>query len=223
MGKVAIIIGASGLVGRMLLEQLLNHSEFEQVKIFVRRKTDIVHSKLQEEIINFKDIDSWKHLVQGDVFFSTMGTTIKKAKTKENQYRVDFTYQHEFAKVAAENGVSTYVLVSSIGADSKSSVFYTRMKGELDEAVSRLNFKRIVIFRPSFLDGNRPEVRVGERIGMAIGHFVTRFVFRNYKPIPISVLAARMISYALDEKEGIRTIEGREIFRVNSTKTGLIR
>jgi len=223
MGKIALIIGASGLVGRNLVEQLLNHSEFDIVRIFVRRKTGLAHTKLQEEVINFKEIDTWKHLVQGDVFFSTMGTTIKKAKTKENQYRVDFTYQHEFAKVAANNGVPAYILVSSIGANSKSTFFYTRIKGELDEAVCNLSFKKIVIFRPSVLDGNRNEVRTGERIGLEISHFITKFIFRKYTPIPISVLAAKMISFANDEQIGLRIIEGNEILKASSTKTGLIR
>ena len=111
MGKVANIIGSTGLVGHQLLTQILDHPEFEKVRIFVRRASGISHPKLEEQIIDFDLPESWKHLVKGDVLFSTLGTTIKTAKTKENQYRVDFTYQYEFAKAASENGVPAYLLV----------------------------------------------------------------------------------------------------------------
>jgi len=157
MEQVANVIGASGLVGQQLVGQLLNHPDFKKVRIFVRRKCGITHPKLEEQLIDFDTPEIWKHLVKGDVLFSTLGTTIKTAKTKENQYRVDFTYQYDFAKVAADNGVSAYVLVSSMGASSKSSVFYSRIKGELEDAVSKLNFRKLIIFRPSILDGNRQE------------------------------------------------------------------
>jgi len=211
MGQIANVIGASGLVGRELLVQLLDHPEFEKVRIFVRRTTGIIHPKLDEQIIDFDQAESWKPLVTGDVLFSTLGTTIKTAKTKENQYRVDFTFQYEFAKAAAENGISTCVLVSSMGANPKSSVFYSRMKGELEEAIKQLNFKKLLIFRPSILDGNRKEKRVGEKIGLIISRFLTRIILKKYRPTPVDVLAAKMISLSLDQTEGFRLVEGLEI------------
>jgi uncharacterized protein YbjT (DUF2867 family) len=213
MGKIANVIGASGLVGQQLVAQLLGHPEFEKVRSFVRRPSGISHSKLEEIQIDFDQPESWKQMVQGDVLFSTMGTTIKTAKTKENQYRVDFTYQHEFAKAAAGNGVVAYVLVSSMGADSKSSIFYSRIKGELEEAVSKLNFRKCIIVRPSILDSDRKEKRAGEKIGLVISRFVTKFVLKKYKPTPVDVLAAKMIGLSLDQKEGFRIVEGLEIFK----------
>lgn len=212
MGKVANVIGASGLVGQQLVAQLLAHPEFEKVRSFVRRPLGISHSKLEEIQIDFGKPESWKQMVQGDVLFSTMGTTIKSAKTKENQYRVDFTYQQEFAKAAAENGVEAYVLVSSMGADSKSSVFYSRIKGELEEAVSKLNFRKCTIVRPSILDGDRKEKRAGEKIGLLISRFITKFVLKKYKPTPVDVLSAKMISLSIDQKLGFMLVEGLEIF-----------
>ncbi len=152
--------------------------------------------------------------MQGDVLFSTMGTTIKTAKTRENQYGVDFTYQYEFAKVAAENGVSAYVLVSSMGASSKSSVFYSRIKGGLEDAVSTLNFRKLIIFRPSILDGNRQEKRAGEKFGLIISRFITSFILKNHRPTPVDVLAGKMIRMSLDQTVGFRMIEGAEIFSV---------
>lgn len=213
MKRIANVIGASGLVGQQLVAQLLAHPEFELVRVFVRRKTGLVHPKLEEHVIYFDLHESWKPLVQGDVLFSTLGTTIKTAKTKENQYRVDFTYQYEFAKAAAQNGVSSYVLVSSMGANSKSSVFYSRMKGELEEAVAKLNFRKLLIFRPSILDGNRKEERSGEKIGLVISRFITRFILKKYKPTPADVLAAKMIRMSLDQTIGNQVVEGLEIFK----------
>lgn len=213
MGKTALIIGATGLVGQHLLIQLLEHPEFQKVRVFGRRTTGIVHPKLEEEIIDFDQPESWKSLVQGDVVFSTLGTTIKTAKTKENQYRVDFTYQYEFAKAAAENGVSTYLLVSSMGADPKSSVFYSRMKGELEDAVAKLPFQKLFIIRPSILDGDRQEKRAGEKVGLILSRFVTKFILKAYRPTPVDVLAAKMIRLSLEEVSGIRTIRGLELFQ----------
>jgi len=213
MRKVANVIGASGLVGHQLVDQLLSHPEFEKVRIFVRRKSGFVHAKLDEQVIDFDQPESWKHLVHGDVLFSTLGTTIKTAKTKANQYRVDYSYQYEFAKAAAGNGVGAYVLVSSMGADPKSSVFYSRMKGELEEAVSKLNFRKCIIVRPSILDGNRQEKRAGERVGLIISRFLTRFILKKYRPTPADVLSAKMISLSVDQTDGLRMVEGLEIFK----------
>ncbi len=213
MSKVANVIGASGLVGQQLVAQLLDHPEFEKVRIFVRRKSGLVHKKLDEQIIDFDQPESWKYLVNGDALFSTLGTTIKTAKTKANQYRVDYTYQYEFAKAAAGNGVGAYMLVSSMGADPKSSVFYSKMKGELEEAVVKLNFRKCIIVRPSILDGDRKEKRAGEKIGLVISRFLTKYVFKKYQPTPVDVLAAKMISLSLDKTEGFRMVEGLEILK----------
>lgn len=213
MGKIANVIGATGLVGGQLVIQLLNRGEFDTVRIFVRRKTGLVHPKLDEQIINFDQPESWAKLVQGDVLFSTLGTTIKTAKSRENQYLVDFTYQHEFAKAASANGVPVYILVSSMGADAKSSIFYSRIKGGLENAVALLNFKRLIIFRPSILDGDHQEKRNGEKIGLVFTRFVTNFVFKNYRPTPVDLLASKMIRSSLDEIDGCYVFEGAGIFR----------
>lgn len=211
MRKVANVIGASGLVGQQLVAQLLAHPEFEKVRSFVRRPSGIVHPKLEELVVDFDRPESWKRFVKGDVLFSTLGTTIKTAKTKANQYRVDFIYQFDFANAASENGVGVYVLVSSLGADPKSSVFYSRMKGELDEAVAKLPFQKIVIFRPSILDGDRKEKRRGEKVGLILSHFLTHFILKKYRPTPVDVLASRMIGLSVDEVPGLRIVEGLEI------------
>jgi uncharacterized protein YbjT (DUF2867 family) len=213
MGKVANLIGASGLVGHQLAVQLLDNYQIEKVRIFVRTRTGLVHPKLEELVIDFDKPESWIHSVKGDLLFSSLGTTIKTAKTKENQYNVDFTYQYNFAKAAADNGVPVYVLVSSMGANAKSSVFYSRIKGELEEEVEKLKFRKLLIFRPSILDGNRQEKRTAEKIGLVISRFLTRFMLKKYKPTPVDRLADKMIRSSLDETSGLRVIEGIEILQ----------
>ncbi len=177
MGKVALVVGATGLVGRQLVYQLLDDDRFDEVRIFVRRSYGRVHPKLKEYIIDFDKAESWQSLVIGDVLFLCMGTTLKAAGSKENQYKVDFTYQYRFAEIASKNGVAGIVLVSSAGADAHSSFFYPRIKGELDEAVARLSFDSVTILRPSLLDGDREEKRIAEKISLFMGRFILRFFF----------------------------------------------
>ena len=166
----AILIGATGLIGKSLLKQLLEDQGITEVLVFHRRATGVTHPKLSEHIIDFDQPESWADRVQGDVLFSTLGTTIKSAGSKDAQYKVDFTYNYQTAQAAAQNGVHTYVLLSSAGANPSSSIFYSRMKGELDEAVKKLAFGRIRILKPSVLDGDREEFRLGERIGIVLGN-----------------------------------------------------
>lgn len=212
MSKTALVIGATGLVGEQLILKLFEHPEFENVVVLSRRKTGLDHPKLEEILIDFNQPESWKDLVKGDVAFSSLGTTIKAAKTKENQYRVDYTYQYEFAKAASGNGVPAYVLVSSLGANPKSSVFYSRMKGELDEAVAKLPFPKTVIVRPSILDGNRKEKRLAEKVSLAIMRFLSKIILKKYRPTPVDLLTDSMIKLALDNALGVRIVEADEIF-----------
>jgi len=140
MKLTANVIGATGLVGKQLVQLLLKNKNFEKVRIFVRRSPGISHPKLEEQIIDFDHEESWAEKLTGDVLFSALGTTLKQAGSKEKQYETDVTFNLNFAQKAKENGIENYVLVSSVGANTKSRIFYTCMKGELEEAVSELNF-----------------------------------------------------------------------------------
>ncbi len=204
--KTALVIGATGLVGSHLVDLLLPDNRFDKVKIFVRRSTGITHPKLAEHLINFDQPDQWRSLVTGDVLFSTLGTTIKKAGSQAAQYKIDYTYQYEFARAAAENGVPVYVLVSSAGANARSSIFYSRMKGELEEAVVKLAFSHIHIIKPGVLTGPRKENRTGEKIGIAVLsvlHKVPGLV--KFKPIHAALVARAMIHAAMDETQTLKT------------------
>lgn len=215
--KTAIVIGATGLVGNHTTKLLLDDSRYSRVKIFVRRKTGISNSKLEEHLVDFDNLQNWKEKITGDELFSAMGTTIKKAGSKENQYRIDFTYQHEFAKAAAENGVKNYFLVSSAGANSSSGNFYLRIKGELEDKISKIPFEKILIFQPSLLVGEREESRFGEKIGFVLINFFMRIIppLKKYKPIRGEEVAKAMINTANDEsKERIRKYKLNEIFHL---------
>lgn len=211
MGKKAILIGATGLVGSNVLQLLLSDERYESVKVLHRRSTGISHPKLTEHIIDFDDQESWKPLVTGHHLFSALGTTLNKAGSKDAQYKIDYTYQYNFAKIASENGVSNYVLVSSLGANPDSGSFYPRIKGELDEAVQELPFDNTLILRPSFLDGSRDEFRLGERIGIAIAKVVCKIPgLKKYHPIKAETVAKAMIE-GLNSKQSKHIFEAQDI------------
>lgn len=214
--KTAIIAGATGLVGRHLLEQVLEDPYFDEVIIFVRRTTGIRHPKLTEHIVNFDTPDEWKDRVKGDILFSTMGTTLKQAGSKEAQKKVDYTYQYEVAKMAAENGVQEYVLVSTPGASPGSMVFYTRIRGELDRDVKKLPFKRIIILKPSVLDGKREKKRSGEEIGIKLGNLLKGIPgLKKYRPIHGRIVARAMIAAVKKEEDaGFREYVLDELFEL---------
>jgi uncharacterized protein YbjT (DUF2867 family) len=209
----ALMIGATGLVGSQLLRQLLEDARFDKVIAFGRRPLDEAHPKLDARVVDFEAPASWSSQVTGDVAFSSLGTTIGQAKTKEAQKRVDYDYQFAFAGAAAKNGVPCYVLVSSASANPKSRMFYSRIKGELDRDVQTLGFDRVRILRPSLLGGERKQARTGEKIGSALlGAANALGIARKYREIHGDVVAKAMINAALDPAKGTRIFTLDEVF-----------
>ena len=217
--KHALLIGATGLVGSHLMQQLLDDERFDSVTVFVRRSTGRSHPKLKEQIIDFEKPMDWQHFVKGDVIYMALGTTLRKAGSKQEQYRVDYSYQYLFASVAAMNGVPELVLVSSAGARLKSGVFYMRMKAELERDIGLLDFKKKVVIRPGALTGPRQEKRLGERIGLAVLRmFVGLGMFRRYRPIHAQVVAKAMIHATFNEQTGMTIYELNEVFELAEGK-----
>lgn len=211
--RTALVIGSTGMVGRELIKQLCESSEFEQVISFVRRSSGFSHSKLQEHVVNFDQPESWKELLKGDVLFSCMGTTLAAAGSKASQYKVDYTYQYETARMAAENNVPVYVLVSSTGANANSALFYPKIKGQLDEAVQKLGFKSVQILRPGQLYGKRQQKRSAELFAVKMMFAINKLgLFKKYKPIHASEVAKAMISAAKRTGSNIFTLD--ELFKL---------
>jgi uncharacterized protein YbjT (DUF2867 family) len=211
------VIGATGLVGKQIVINLLSDDRYSKVKIFVRRESGIVHPKLEEHLLDFDLLEGWKHKITGDELFSALGTTIKKAGGREAQHKVDFGYQYDFAAAAAANGVENFFLVSSAGAGSSSNNFYLRMKRELEEKIAGLAFKKIVILRPSLLAGKREELRMAEKIGFVMIIFLMKIVpfLKKYKPISGDEVSRAMIKSANENlRERITIYELSEIFKI---------
>ncbi len=215
MNKTAIVIGATGLVGSEVVKLLLENDAYKTVEVFHRRATGVEHPKLEEHIVNFEELAEWKHQLVGDELYSAMGTTIKKAGSQEAQYTIDYTYQFETAKAAAENGVKKFSLVSSAGANAEARAFYPRLKGKLDDAVQRLPFEVITILRPSILAGNRAENRLGESVGLVLAKVFTKIPgLKKYRPAPAKDVAAGMINSLQKCPPGYHIFELDEIFHL---------
>ncbi len=208
----ALVIGATGATGKDLVQQLLLDNDFNEVNVFVRKPLNIYNDKLKTHVIDFEKPEEWKNLVDGDVAFSCLGTTLKDAGSKEAQRKVDFDYQYEFAKAAKANNVEDYILVSAYGADPKSKIFYSRMKGELEQAVRNLHFNKITIFKPGMLERKDSE-RTGEVLGSRIIKFANKLgLFESQKPLPTAVLAKAMINASKIKSNGYSSIKLGNIF-----------
>jgi len=208
----ALVIGATGATGKDLVRQLLNDKEFDEVDIFVRKPVDIQNDKLKVHVVNFEKPEEWKDMVKGDVAFSCLGTTLKDAGSKEAQKKVDFDYQYEFAKAAKDNEVEDYILVSAYGANPQSKIFYSKMKGELEEAVKQLHFNKITIFKPGMLERKDSE-RTGEVLGSRIIKFANKLgLLESQKPLPTDILAKAMINSSKIKSNGYSSIKLGNIF-----------
>ncbi len=222
MKITANVIGATGLTGSELVKLLLDDDRFGKVNIFVRRDTEIRHAKLEQHLIDFSNKSTWVEKLKGDILFSALGTTLKQAGSKEKEYEVDFTFNHEFAREAQKNGIQTYILVSSIGANPESRLFYPRMKGELDAAVLKLGFKNITILRPSSLTGKRSNRRLLEELSIPLVRLVTRFIFKKYRPVSGRTVAEAMICAAVNPTPHKTIWEGDEVFDLANQCIGSI-
>ncbi|HXG39250.1 MAG TPA: oxidoreductase [Bacteroidota bacterium] len=212
--RTALLFGASGLVGRQCLNELLAKDAYSDVHLFLRNPIPITHAKLKQHIINFDQLPEYAALIKGDDLFCCLGTTMRKAGSQEAFEKVDYGYPLQIAQLASANDVGQYLLVTSIGADPSSSNFYLRTKGKVEEAVKFIPFHAVLIFRPSFLLGSRQESRFGERIGiMAVRALTAAPVspLKKYRPIAASAVARAMVRQALANLTGIHIFESDEI------------
>jgi len=218
MNLTANIIGATGLVGDQLIQLLLDNSNFKKIRIFVRHDSRLKHPKLEQHIVSFSDEKVWSKFLKGDILFSTLGTTLTQAGNRDAQYEVDYTFNLNFAKAAKKNGIKNYILVSSIGANSKSKIFYLSMKGDLDIAVAKLGFEKLIILRPASLVGKRKVKRLTEIITIPAVSFITKFILKKYRPITVGKVATAMINAAISPTSEKTVWEGKEVFLLAGEK-----
>ncbi len=213
MTEQAVVVGASGLVGRKLVAQLLEDQAVDQVVTLVRRPSGVIHRKLDEHIVDFEKPESWSALVRGAVLYSALGTTLKVAGSPEAQYRVDHDYQLFAARAARQNDATCLVLVSAAGSSETSRMFYPRMKGELERDVRELGFPRLRILRPGFLDGVRPEHRPLERLALPVVRLLPAWKgLAAVRPILDETVARAARRCAADPTPGARVYEAAKLF-----------
>lgn len=211
MQRKALVLGASGLTGSYLLEMLLESDLYSQVTIYVRKPLGRVHPKLVEQLVNFATIESW---TEADDVYCCLGATIKTVKTREAFTLIDLHAPLHIAKLQLYGGSKRFLVITAAGANPKSSVFYNRTKGKLEEALKQLNYSSIYIFQPSFILGPRKESRWLEELGIFFALKAMPIMkgrFKKYIPVHAKAIARCMLYFAGHSKTGIHTIQSHII------------
>lgn len=210
----ALLLGASGLTGGYCLQELLKENQFDKIITLSRKPLSVKHSKLEQIITDFSDLTNIRATLKAEVVFCCLGTTIKKAGSKEKFRQVDYEYPLQIAQIAKENGTHTFALVSAMGADTKSLFFYSRVKGELEEALKNIHFQTLIILQPSLLLGDRKEKRLGEDIGKLISALLGFLIPAKYKAIHAQQVAQAMVKLSLQGLRGVVIKTNDEIKKV---------
>ena len=207
MQKTALLAGATGLIGSQLLPLLLASERYAKVIVVGRKAVPMLHPKLVQVTTELDKLDEVRLKLIADDVFCCLGTTMRQAGSKEAFYKVDFLYVVKLAALAAGNFASQFMVVSSMGADAESRVYYSRVKGEMEAAVRQTPFRAIHIFRPSLLLGNRDQPRLGERLGavlLTLASPLLRGPLLKYRPVAAVTVAAAMLRAAEDDGGGVR-------------------
>jgi uncharacterized protein YbjT (DUF2867 family) len=207
--RTAWVAGATGLIGRLLLSELLDSNRYSQVVALLRRPAGIQHPRLVEKIIDFSQVNK-QALPPADDAYCALGTTIKKAGSQSKFREVDFQYPMNLARAAKSAGAQQFLLVSSVGANARARNFYLRTKGELEDALVGERFESLHIFRPSILVGTRTDRRPGERFGITLGKMIAPLMvgsLRKYRPIWASTVARAMLRASQEETPGVHVHE----------------
>jgi len=199
--KTALVVGATGLVGNSLVRQLADSALYERVNVLTRRPLAWQHPRLQE--INYDFDRPSSLLVQADHIFCCLGTTIRKAGSRDAFLKVDYQYPINIARMGRANGASLFAIVTSMGADAGSTFFYNRVKGEVERDLALLDYPALLIFRPSLLLGQRRDFRFGERVGEGFMRLLAPLIPAKYRAIEADKVAAAMIRYARKEESGV--------------------
>ena len=197
--KTALVVGATGAVGKALVYQLLEDNSYLRILVLSRKPLTIKHHKLNVVIVNFDALNDYSDQMAADDLYCCLGTTIKVAGSKAAFYKIDHDYVLDVARICKQKGATQFILVTAMGADSTSAIFYNKVKGDVEQHVANLNYNSFITVRPSLLLTNRSEFRFGEWIAQVLMKY-TRFLFigslKKIKAIPVEMLAKSMIHYA---------------------------
>lgn len=204
----ACIVGSSGLVGGFCLNMLLQNKNYSQVINVVRKPSGVQHPKLVEIVVDFDNLDSYKNELKANHYFCCIGTTIKKAKSKENFKKVDYTYALEFAKIALSLSAQVFSIITAMGSNSNSPLFYNKVKGELEDKLRGFDIPSVNIIQPSLLLGDRAENRFAEKVSSVLMEgtsFLMKGFLKKYKAIDAIQVAKAMVAVSIQGNKGFNT------------------
>ena len=217
MAKTALLVGATGLVGGFVLEQLLQDPYYDSIVVLTRKTLGKNNPKLKEVLVNFDQLENYANDIKADVVFCCLGTTIKAAGSQEAFKKVDYEYPLRVAEIAKQNGAASFLIITALGSAKSSIIFYNRVKGEVEEAISKLNFDVLHILQPSLIIGERKESRTGEGIAQKLSPVYDAVMFgplTKYKSIKAEQIAKAMIHYSKSDGKGIIRHESGELQKV---------
>jgi len=196
MPKTAIILGATGLVGGKLLNLLLEDTSYNKIKLFSRSSCNIFHPKIEEHLGDLFAINQFSESFTGNVVFCCIGTTKAKTPDKDTYRKIDYGIPIHAAKLAKQNSIPTFEVISAMGANPKSSTFYNKVKGEMEQDVLAVGITNVYIFKPSLIGGDRNEKRFGERMAQFFMGFFGFLIPKKYKIIEPETIASAMLNVA---------------------------
>lgn len=210
----ALVIGATGATGKDLVHSLLQDSRYTEIVTYVRRASGLSNSKLTEIVTDFDHLEDVSQYIDGDVFFSCLGTTLKAAGSKDKQRHIDYEIPLQFAKIARTNGVTKTVLLSAYGASASSNIFYSKLKGELEDGIADMGFDQYLIFRPGLLLRKNTDRPTENIMAGVLNFFNSLGLFRKFRPLPTAILAEKLAKAPYTFSAGKHIIELSNIFKI---------
>jgi uncharacterized protein YbjT (DUF2867 family) len=205
--RSVLLLGATGLVGRETLSLLLADATVSRVVVIARRTTGVRHAKLEEHLLDLATMEQHAELFAVDQIVCALGTTIKQAGSQERFREVDHGYPLTAARLGLAHGARHYLIVTALGANASSRIFYNRVKGEVESGLRTLGYRSLTILRPSLLLGNREEHRLGETIASRLSFLMPP----KMKPIRAQDVARALVDFAREDAPGVRVAESREL------------
>ncbi len=206
MAKKAVLVGASGLIGSLLLDILLQQSEYTEVLVLTRKEIPIKHAKLNQLVIDFDHLADYSKSITGDAIFCCLGTTQKKTPDLSVYRKIDHDYPLQLAQIGHKNGVSQYHIVSALGANATASNFYLKTKGQVEEDLKKEGLQRLCIYQPAFLTGDRKESRTVEKILIPLMKLIDPLLLgglKKFRSIAAATVAQAMFKQSLITQEGV--------------------